>query len=252
MTPSPPVSRFLVVGVWCGVVLLVAIGVAAALGRSLFVADLATRGELVRERALQALGRDDPFRLQRPEEIRLVDRRFAAHAVVTLLHVLPGGVFLVLAPFQLSSRIRNRHIRFHRWSGRILVLVGFVTVLTGLYFGLLMPYGGPAEALAIALVGGLFLTAVGKAVLAVRRGDVARHREWMIRAFAVTLGISTDRLVGAVVDLVLTPAGLGLRPAFVLSIWTGWALTIGAAELWIAHTRSHAHLVAVPAGELRL
>ena len=32
---------------------------------------------------------------------------------------------------------------------------------SGLYFGVLMPFGGPGEAIAIALFGGLFLTAIG-------------------------------------------------------------------------------------------
>src|SRR5713101_7021689 len=134
---TPPV---LVAGLWCGVVLLAMIGVVAALGRGVFPADFSTRADPFREQLLRALHREDPFLLQRAEELNLVDSRFAAHPFVTLLHVLPGGIFLILAPLQFSSRIRSRHIRFHRWSGRLLVVTAFVTALAGLYFGLRMPY----------------------------------------------------------------------------------------------------------------
>lgn len=79
---------------------------------------------------------------------------------------------------------------------------------------------------------------VSLAVVAIRRGQVARHREWMIRAFAVALGISTVRVVGTVFDVALTPAGVPPPEVFVLSLWTGWTLTLAAAEAWIRYTRA--------------
>jgi uncharacterized membrane protein len=156
---------------------------------------------------------------------------------MTMLHILPGGLILLLAPFQFSARIRNRHIRFHRWSGRVLVGSAVVSALAGFYFGLRMPYGGAGEAAAIVLFGAILLAAVTRAVVAIRRGDVARHREWMIRAFAAAVGIATIRVVGMVLDVLLTPAGVGPADVFVLSLWTGWTLTLAAAEAWIRYTR---------------
>lgn len=116
--------------------------------------------------------------------------------------------------------------------------MAFVAVLSALFFGLLMPYGGPGEAIATALFGGLFLAAISRAFIAIRRHPVARHREWMIRAFAIAIGISTVRVVGAVFDVTLTPAGIRPPEIFVLSIWVGWAITLGAAEAWVRCTRS--------------
>ncbi len=238
--------RLLILALWSAVVLLATIGVAAAIGRGAFPADLTTRLEPFRQRVMNALHRDDPLASERAAELERVDRRFAAHPLATLLHVLPGGIFLLLAPFQFSSRIRSRHIQFHRWSGRFLALTGLVATASGLYFGLLMPYGGPAEATAIALFGGFLLAALSRALLAIRRGQVARHREWMIRAFAVAIGISTVRVVAAVVDVALTPAGFGPPALFVLSVWTGWVITLGGAELWITYTRPGAPALAEP------
>jgi uncharacterized membrane protein len=232
----PPVS--VVRALWFGVALLVVVGMGATIGRGVFHADFATRADPVRQQILAALHREDPLASTRPEELDRFDGRFGADPFVTMLHILPGGLLLILAPLQFSSRIRSRHIRFHRWSGRVLVGAAIVSALAGLYFGLLMPYGGLGEATATALFGGILLVSVILAVVAIRRGQVARHREWMIRAFAIAIGISTVRVVGGVFDVVLTPAGVPPPELFVLSLWTGWTVTLAAGELWIRYTRA--------------
>jgi uncharacterized membrane protein len=214
--------------------------VAAAAGRTRFPTDLATRADPFRTRLLASLDRSDPFAPYRPAELAFFDGRFAARPFLTLLHVVPGGLFLALAPLQFSSRIRNRHIGFHRWSGRILVLAGVASTAPAFYFGLLMPYGGTVEAVAIALFGGLFVAALGRAFVAIRRKQVDLHREWMIRAFALAIAISTVRVVAAAMDMAFTPAGLAPRALFAISVWTGWSVTLAAAELWIQRTRPRA------------
>jgi uncharacterized membrane protein len=230
---AEPPSRALSVLAWGCVALLTAVGVAAAIGRAIHPGDLTSRAEVVRERVFEALGLTDPLLAVRPAEIQRVDARFAAHPRATLLHVLPGGLFLVAAPLQFSSWIRRRHLRVHRWWGRVLVATAVVSVVPGLFFGLLVPYAGQPEAAVVGFFGGLLLLALARAIRAIRRGDVMRHREWMIRAYAVALGISTTRILGAALDLALSPAGFGPRGLFVLAIATGWGATVAAAELWI-------------------
>lgn len=247
--PPPPRSEtplLLIRAVWAVAVLLVIIGVGAAIGRGVFTDDFVTRADPVRQWLMDALHRDDPFALQRPAELARVDGRFAAHPLLTLLHVLTGGVFLLVAPLQFSTWVRTRHIQFHRWSGRILLPTAVVSVLPGLYFGILIPYGGLGEAVAIAVFGGLFLIAICRAVVAIRRHQAARHREWMIRLFAIAIAISTVRVVAGVLDVALTPAGFRPPKLFVLSLWTGWVITLGVAEFWIRYTRPRRQFLAVP------
>ena len=220
--------------VWAATTLLVLVGVASAGWRSAYPADLAARSEPVRQSLLRVFGVVDPLAGGRAAELERFDRRFAAHPRATMLHVLPGAVFLLLAPLQFAPRLRNRSRRFHRWSGRFLLALGLVTACAGFYFGLLVPFGGAGETAAIVLFGVLFLTALALAFTAIRRGDVARHRAWMIRAFAVALGVATVRLVGALVDVALTPAGFSPSAVFVASLWIGWSLTVAAGEVWIA------------------
>jgi uncharacterized membrane protein len=232
---------------WGAVGLMMTIGVAAAILRGVFPGDLGARTDPVRQRVLRSLDRADPLASSRAAEIRRFDSRFAAHPVLTFLHILPGGTFILLAPLQFSSRVRSRHIRFHRWLGRGLVIAALISGLTALYFGLLIPFGGLGEGTAIAVFGGLFLAAVSRAFVAIRRHQAARHREWMIRAFAIALAISVIRLIAAVLDIALTPAGFRPDEIFVLSLWSGWIVTLGAAELWIRYTRPRPALVTMPA-----
>ena len=222
--------------VWLGVVLLVAIGVTSVVARAIHPADSATRMEPLRTRILEGLDRPDPLADQRPAELARFDGRFAEHRSMTLLHILPGGLFLLLAPLQFVKRIRQRHIRLHRWSGRALIVCAFAATVPALYFGLLMPFGGALEALAMALVGGWFMLSLGRAYGAIRRKQVARHRVWMIRAFGTAIGISMVRVAALVIELTLVPYGISPATLFVLSIWSGFGLSIAGAELWIRKT----------------
>jgi uncharacterized membrane protein len=232
-----PTSPWLIRAVWLGVIVLVMIGVASGIARGVFIDDFATRLEPMRQGLLDAFRRDDALASERGAEMAWFDGRFAAHPVVTLLHVLPGAGFLLLAPLQFSARIRRRHIRIHRWSGRVLLVAAIIGAFTGLYFGLLMPYGGWGEAAPVAIFGGLFLAAIARGYVAIRRRQVARHREWMIRVFALAIAIATVRIVAGVLDIAFAPAGFPPRQLFVISLWTGWLITLTVAELWIRHTR---------------
>lgn len=232
---------------WVGVSVTLAIGVGAAVARWLYQGDLAVRADPVRQKIFSALELVDPFSAQRSAELDRFDARFAENSRATLLHIVPGGVFLILAPLQFSSWLRRRHLRIHRWSGRLLIGFGLVFALTGLYFGLLMPYGGFGEASAIAVFAVVFLLALSRGFVAIRKGQVALHREWMIRAFAIAVGVGSVRVVAGVLDIALTPAGLRPTSLFALSLWMGWTISLATAEYWVRYTR-RLRLIDAPAG----
>lgn len=215
------------------VAVLVLLGVISGIARTFMPATLGARTEPARLRLLHALHRDDPHADVRAAEIRRVEGRFAAQPTVIFLHALSGALFLMLAPLQLMPNFRARHVVLHRRSGVMLVAIGVVTACTGVYFGVLHPAAGTGEVLVIALVSALFLWSLARAVVAIRKRRLSTHRHWMIRAFAVAIGISTVRIVAMTADLLLTPIGFTLVEIFVLSLWLGWGITIAAAELWI-------------------
>lgn len=209
---------------WSGLVILVAIGVATAIARVLAVANVAlpvTEARLSAARAIFPAYTD---------EIPQIEKSFSDTTTLTLLHVIPGALFLILGLFQFSPQIRERHIGFHRWSGRVVVFLAVFAGVTGVLMGVVFPYSH-TERLPTALAGALLMIAPVMAIRAIRRGDVARHREWMIRLFAVGVGIVAIRLVGPVIIMLMSPTPF--RDIVGLTFWAGWILSVFVAELWI-------------------
>jgi uncharacterized membrane protein len=163
-----------------------------------------------------------------PEDV--FDRRYVAQHWLAYLHIGAGVVYLFLAPLQLAYRIRSRHYSFHRRLGRLLVGAGMVSGIFALIFGGLFSFGGLPEALATFVFGAWFLLCLVLAVRAIRRDDIVHHRRWMIRAFAIGIGIGTIRIWLAILQ------GSGLMDfasSFGPAFWISFSLHAAAAELWL-------------------
>jgi hypothetical protein len=222
---------------WAAVVLCAVLGIVAAALRGTYVGTLAARAEPVRLWLFDAVGRQDAPGSDRSEQVRAVDLKYGAHRILTRLHVLPGALFMLLVPLQLVKSIRSRRPGFHRWNGRVVVAAGLLAVLLSFYFAFVSPLGGRAESVIVGVIGTIFIVSFGKAIVAIRRGDRATHREWMLRALAIALGISVERLVVIPLDLWLAPSGMSTSAIFVISIVVGWSISIGVGEWWIRATR---------------
>lgn len=222
---------------WFLIALLLLLGVVAGVGRAVFPDDIGARMEPYRRNAFERMGRHDPSAAGRAEDVREFDSRYAAHRVMTMLHVVPGTLFLLLVSLQFSAAIRTRHPAVHRWMGRTLVGLSAVITVSGVFFGLVTPFGGAGERIVIVVVALWFVTALAKAVSAIRERRVEAHRNWMIRAFAIVLGVSTTRVAAAIIDLTMTPHGYSLESLFVLSLVVGWVIAVCSAELWILRTK---------------
>ena len=165
-------------------------------------------------------------------------RNYVAHPWPAYLHILPGLVYLLGAPFQLSARFRRRHLALHRRMGRILIAFGAFSVGMALFIGISHPFGGWSEGAATVVFGLWFLTCLAAAFAAVRRRNITEHRRWMIRAFAVATGIATIRLwTGAFIAL--HHAMTGAEPngpraeTFGLAFWLGLTTNVLVGEWWL-------------------
>src|SRR4051794_5548086 len=97
------------------------------------------------------------------------DAGFAEYPLLTLAHIIPGALFMVLGPLQFVPRIRTRHIWLHRLSGRLFVTISVIIGVTALVMSFLVTIGGGIESAATVVFALLFLFALGKAVQHVRR-----------------------------------------------------------------------------------
>lgn len=168
---------------------------------------------------------------------------FAEFPGVTIMHVVLGGVFVLLAPFQFVASIRQRCLAYHRWAGRVLVLVGAIVGLTAIFMAVVIPFSGNPERLINGSFGLIFLTCIWKAVTAIRRRDVRAHRQWMTRAMAMGLAPATMRLLFIPGVMLLKPAASDVATLAMISIISfsvAFPLHLLVAEAWI-RTRHRAN-----------
>jgi uncharacterized membrane protein len=167
--------------------------------------------------------------------LALFDQAFTPRPGLTLLHIVPGLMFMILGPLQFVAKIRVKHLNLHRWCGRIYVASGLLVGVTALILGIVVGFGGPTETAAVTFFSLLFLIFLGLGVFRIRRSEVSAHREWMIRAFALGLAVTTMRPIAAIL-LALTD--MSFSEILGISFWLGFSLHLIVAELWVNITRT--------------
>ncbi|WP_386154586.1 DUF2306 domain-containing protein [Streptosporangium vulgare] len=166
-------------------------------------------------------------------EITPENARFFAMPLPVVLHILSVGVYSILGAFQFAPRFRRRRPGWHRAAGRVLVLCGIVAALSGLWMTLFYPRPvGDGDLLAgFRLVfGSAMLLSIVLGFAAIRRRDVARHRAWMIRGYAIGLGAGTQALTHLPWFLIFGTPGEFPRALLVAA---GWVINLAVAEWFI-------------------
>jgi hypothetical protein len=166
-----------------------------------------------------------------------VDAAFQNKAALTWVHISCGLLFVILVPLQFVAKIRIRRPMIHRWVGRVLVADGVVAAVVGIWMVFQNPIGGASEVMAILTFGALFLFALLRGFWCIRHGDKASHREWLIRAAAVALGVATVRPIMGVFFATSRLTGLTPHDFFGTAFWIGFTINTIVAEAWIRHTR---------------
>ena len=162
--------------------------------------------------------------------------RYYAHPYLTLVHVVTGFLFMTIGPIQFWPAVRNRWIALHRTCGWIWMFAALINAVSALLFVGRLPVFGHLSASAGVVVGGsTFLVCLAQGFRSIRRRDITRHREWMIRAFAIGLGISTFRVL--IPLLIMPPINATFDEAWDTVAWLGFVINLGVAEVWINVTR---------------
>ena len=171
-----------------------------------------------------------------PAQFAGLDEAFAEKPILTLIHITPALLLVTLLPFQFSRSFRNRHLRLHRWMGRTAMILGLIIGISALPM-VRNPVGGALEVSCIFFFDALFLLSLTKAWLHIRRGQVALHREWMIRAMSVALGVATVRPIMGIFFATSRLTGMTPHDFFGIAFWLGFTLTWIVGEMWIRYTR---------------
>ena len=122
-------------------------------------------------------------------------------------HVVAGGLALIAGPFPFWRGLRDRHRSVHRWIGRTYLAAIAIAGVSGL---VMAPFNsaGLVGFFGFGTLAVLWLATGWLAYRAIRRRDVANHRAWMMRNFALTYAAVTLRLwLGVLIAVQLLPGG---------------------------------------------
>jgi uncharacterized membrane protein len=154
--------------------------------------------------------------------------RIDASPTPVVLHVVAAAVFAVVGAFQFSARIRRGHLTWHRRAGRALVAAGLVVAGSGLWMTLFYPDapGGDLLWTVRLVVGSAITLSLVLGFTAIRRHDIAAHRAWMIRAYALSVAAGTQVFTQGIGEGIFgtTEASTGL------SVSAGWVVNAVVAE----------------------
>jgi uncharacterized membrane protein len=154
------------------------------------------------------------------------------------VHIISAVGYAILGAFQFSSRFRRRSPGWHRTAGRVLVVLGLAVAFSALWMTLFYPRppgtGELAYAFRLAFGSGMAASVI-LGLTAIRRREIARHRAWMTRAYALALGAGTQ-----VFTLGVGKAIFGTSEVTTdLCLGAAWAINLAVAEYVIRRPAMH-------------
>lgn len=148
-----------------------------------------------------------------------------AHPVPEALHRLGGVGWMVLGLVQFVPTPR----RFHRWVGRVFLVLTLMVAASAVHMAIFFPFELGERAPTFLSSGWMVFSGV-QALRFILARDIPRHRDWMVRCYAIGLGIGTIRVIAVALSLGTT---IPTRSFYVPTFWAGWLVTAIGAEIWL-------------------
>ncbi|GAA4724317.1 DUF2306 domain-containing protein [Phytohabitans rumicis] len=174
-------------------------------------------------------------------EVTPANARFVAAPVPVVLHIVGASLYCVLGAFQFAAGFRRRRPGWHRAAGRVLVPCGLVAAGSGLWMTLFYPHPPADNALLTGfrlVFGSAMAVSIGLGFAAIRRRDIARHRAWMARGYAIGMGAGTQAVILG--GWLLVAGDMSPLTRALLSA-VAWLLNLTIAEWTISRRRNESH-----------
>lgn len=150
-------------------------------------------------------------------------------------HVFFGALALGLGPFQFRRGLLVRNRPLHRRLGLTYVVASAMVGISGMYMAL-YSYGGSITHFGFGSLGfATFMTAL-KPYFHIRAHEVAQHREWMIRNYALLFAAVTLRIEMPLMTAFITE----LRTPYVIVSWLCWVPNLMFAEWYVRRSKRSA------------
>jgi len=162
--------------------------------------------------------------------------RASATPFPIILHILSSFFFCLLGAIQFLPSIRLRHPAAHRAFGRVVAVAGSLSAASGLwmthFYSFPISLQGNLLYWARIILGSLMIGFIVWSVVAIRSRKVLQHGAYMLRAYAIGQGASTQTFIGiGWIILYGTEATGPLRDAMMVFAWA-INLLIAEALIW--------------------
>jgi uncharacterized membrane protein len=157
-----------------------------------------------------------------------INSRITASPVPVIVHIVCAVLYSILGAFQFSTGLRRRWPNWHRVAGRVLVVLGLAVAFSALWMTAFYPHipgGVLAHVFRLAFGTGMAASII-LGFNAIRRRDVARHRAWMARAYALALGAGTQALTLGIGKAIFGDSELTTA----LMLGAGWVINLAVVE----------------------
>ena len=145
------------------------------------------------------------------------------------LHALGGMAFGIIGPLQFTNVLKRRYGRLHKILGYIFVLSGVGLGISSI--ALLITHLNSATVIlntARFIAGNAVILCLGISMSAIFKRNIAVHRAWMIRAYAVGMGSAT--VVFFFIPYMLITGSEATGYASDLLFILAWGVNIAIAE----------------------
>lgn len=159
------------------------------------------------------------------------------YQVAFFSHVYTSIFVLIVGAFQFSTWLRNKYSSIHKNLGK--VYVGLILLIAS-PSGLIMAVhanGGNYSKLSFVLQAVLWFTFTYLAYKHIRNKNWSKHRDFMIRSFALTLSAISLRLFKWII---VHTWELPPMDTYKIVAWAGWGINLIIAEAyiyWLNHKR---------------
>jgi uncharacterized membrane protein len=148
--------------------------------------------------------------------------------VAAFMHFGGGAIALAVGTLQFSARLRSRMVSMHRWLGRVYVASIIASGSSGFVLAV-NSSGGPWARWGFALLALGWLATTLNGYRLIRQRQIAGHRAWMIRSYALTLAAVTLRCYVPLAQFMEWP----MSTAYPAIAWLCWVPNLIVAEVLI-------------------
>ena len=150
--------------------------------------------------------------------------------IMLFLHIATSVIPLVIGPFTLSTKFREKNINRHRVLGKIYMVGVLFGGISGLYLAF-HATGGLAGKLGFSLLSVFWVFSAYQALARIKEKKIRDHQKWMIRNYSLTFAAVTLRIWLPLFALLFGLERFELSYAIIA--WLAWVPNLIIAELFI-------------------